>query len=196
MRCRRTVQLFWKDAPFFSWEQRAFSELPPGFCPRFLTCLGLVDPPGEEAPLGDRLFCLVVRLAVKESAATEERWEPLVESCRRRPASVTVPSKRQLIFNHLHADRRNTAVSQRSGCIFGSKVLRKTVALLKPSRMSPWKNGRWFRAMSRNGMKVGQCPFRVKRNPMDYQAFECMLVGNRVEWTTLFLSEVMHWACH
>jgi hypothetical protein len=50
-----------------------------GFSPRFLTCLGLVDTPGEKAPLGNRLFGLVVRLAA-ETAANEE-GEPLVKSC-------------------------------------------------------------------------------------------------------------------
>jgi hypothetical protein len=48
-----------------------------GFRLRFLTCLGLVGPPGEEAILGNRLFGLVVRLAAEtadtvQTAATEE----------------------------------------------------------------------------------------------------------------------------
>jgi hypothetical protein len=64
-----------KDAPFSSWEQSAFSKLSLGFQPSYLTCLGLVDSPWEEASLGDRLCRLVVRLAAKE-------WEPLVDSCK------------------------------------------------------------------------------------------------------------------
>jgi hypothetical protein len=36
-----------------------------------LTCLGLVDPPGEEASLGDRLGGLVVRLTAEETATAE-----------------------------------------------------------------------------------------------------------------------------
>jgi hypothetical protein len=48
-----------------------------------LTCLGLVDSPGEEAPLGDSLFGLVLRLAAEEVETVEstaaEEW-PLVQS--------------------------------------------------------------------------------------------------------------------
>jgi hypothetical protein len=70
-----------KMHPFLLGSRVLFQKLSLGLHPSFLTCLGLVDSPGEEAPLGNRLFGLVVRLAAEETAATEE-WEPLVESCK------------------------------------------------------------------------------------------------------------------
>jgi hypothetical protein len=81
-----------------------------------LTCLGLVDSPGEEASLGNRLCGLVVRL----TAETAEEW-PLVQS-------------------------------------------------YEQERDESW-------AVSISSSK-----------PMEYQAFESMPVGNRAEWTSLFLS--------
>jgi hypothetical protein len=79
--------------PFLLGSRVLFYKSSPGFHPNFLTCLGLVDPPGEEAPLGNRLFGLVVRLAAEE-APTEE-WEPLVESCKAQWEGIwcsTIPS--------------------------------------------------------------------------------------------------------